>query len=76
MSHRFDSLLLRGLFGTALGLAAIAGAVTQVLDSPGTWRMSEGRLVFEARSEGGARCADAAPTQVRVLDPAAATVAI
>lgn len=44
MSHRFDSLLLRGVFGLVLGLAVLAGAATQAIGFHGDIVLRDGRL--------------------------------
>jgi hypothetical protein len=57
MAHRLDSLLLRGIFGVALGIAAIAGAASEALAPEREWRFEQGRLVWSERGPSSATCA-------------------
>jgi hypothetical protein len=57
MAHRLDSLLLRGIFGVALGIAAIAGATSEALAPEREWRFEQGRLVWSERAPSTATCA-------------------
>lgn len=61
MSHRFDSLLLRGVFGVALGVAAIAGAVGQAVDFRGELVLHEVRVQRVPAPEPVLECAMQAP---------------
>lgn len=63
MAHRLDSLLLRGIFGVALGIAAIAGATSQALAPERQWRLENGRVVWDVAPSTAAQCtADATAT--------------
>jgi hypothetical protein len=56
MSHRLDSLLLRGVFGATLSLAVLVGAASQAVGFQGEWRFENGRLVLETVAESQALC--------------------
>jgi hypothetical protein len=57
MSHRFDSLLLRGCFGAVLGLAAIVGATTHAVGLEGELVLHEGRLMLVPPAKPILQCA-------------------
>ena len=57
MSPRFDSLLLRGVFGAVLGLAVLAGAASQAFGFRGELVLHEGRLTIVPAAEPVVLCA-------------------
>lgn len=57
MSSRFDSLLLRGIFGAVLGLAAMVGAGTQAAGFRGELVLADGRVTLVPAPEPVIQCA-------------------